>query len=164
MGVHSMSSVKTMEEMLEKYCYHKSRSIFLEKEKRMLMQSYPEERMFHSDFFDKYTKIDNGNKRGKAQENKHSISIDDFEKFRNQKIKKIDNELSQSNYQIEIIDDSLNMIKEYNERYKIVIEGYYIKKIRMEDIAEMTHTSRSRCYELCKEAIAHMAKMVFGDS
>ena len=75
----------------------------------------------------------------------------------------VDKELAQIRYLTETIDTSLELVREFNERYKIILESFYIHKVRMEDIAEMIHTSRSRCYELCKEALGFMARIVFGE-
>lgn len=73
------------------------------------------------------------------------------------------NELEQIKDSLELVDVALTILKDYNERYRVILENHYIKGVRMEDIAETIHTSRSRCYELCKEALTHMANMIFGE-
>ena len=78
-------------------------------------------------------------------------------------IKKLENELSQLQHKIDTIEIGLKLIGEYNERYKIIIESHYLHNVRIEDIADMTHMSRSRCYELCNSAVTYMTRIVFGD-
>jgi len=160
-----MNNTKMMENMLEKYRYYKSRNIFLEKEKRRLIRDVMENDSGKNSAGLSVIsfKTTNWEMKEKTTVYGNESSNNELEKVQDLKIKVIENEISQNNYLVEIIEDSLKMIGEYNERYKILIEGYYIKKIRMEDIAQMTHTSRSRCYELCKEAVACMSKIIFGE-
>lgn len=137
-----MDNIKLMEEMLNRYNYFKSRNILLEKKKRFLQNSSSGELENHT---------------------KMISNLFDYDNPEDQDISKIDNDIKKNNYAISIIDSSLDMLKQYDERYMIIIEYYYIKKVRMEDIAEITHMCRSRCYELRKEAIMYMAKITFGD-
>ena len=76
---------------------------------------------------------------------------------------RFESELSQLIHKLDIIESCLKMVGEYNERYKYIIESHYINNVRIEDIADMTHMSRSRCYELCNEAISYMSRIIFGD-
>lgn len=77
---------------------------------------------------------------------------------------KMEKELSQLRHLLDVVDTSLEMVGDFSKRYKIIIESRYLKNVRMEDLADMTHISRSRCYELCKEAVAYMAKIAFGEN
>lgn len=61
-----------------------------------------------------------------------------------------------------IVEDSLEVMGKYHEKYKVILESYYIRGESMEDIAENLHLSRSRCYELCKKAVEYMDSVVFG--
>lgn len=79
-------------------------------------------------------------------------------------IKKLETELSQLKHKIDTIEISLKMTGDFDERYKIIIELHFFKNIRIEDIADMTHMSRSRCYELCNEAVTYMTRIVFGEN
>lgn len=78
-------------------------------------------------------------------------------------IKKLQSELSQLKYRTDMVEMGLKLAGEYNERYKIILEARYFNNVRIEDIADMTHMSRSRCYELCNEAAAYMSRIIFGD-
>lgn len=73
-------------------------------------------------------------------------------------------EYNQLNYMVSIVEDGLNLLENINLKYKIIIEKHYINSVRMEDIAENMHISRSRCYELCKEAVLWMTKVVYGEN
>jgi hypothetical protein len=76
---------------------------------------------------------------------------------------KFELELSQLIHKLNIIESCLKMVGEYNERYKYILESHYINNVRIEDIADMTYMSRSRCYELCNEAISYMSRIIFGE-
>jgi hypothetical protein len=71
-------------------------------------------------------------------------------------------ELSLLEYKIDTVETCLKLTGEYNERYKIIVESHYFYNVRIEDIADMTHMSRSRCYELCNEAVAYMTRIICG--
>lgn len=63
-----------------------------------------------------------------------------------------------------LVEDAVDMLGSIDFRYKRIIEEYYIKNCRMEDIAAEIHVSRSKCYEFCKEAIAVMEKVILGNA
>ncbi len=73
-------------------------------------------------------------------------------------------EFNQLNYLVSIVEDGLHLLESINLKYKVIIEKHYINSVRMEDIADNMHISRSRCYELCKEAVIWMAKVVYGEN
>ncbi len=62
-----------------------------------------------------------------------------------------------------VAEDALNMLEQVDERYRAIINDYYIKSCRMEDIAEKMHISRSKCYELCGEAAEMLSKVLAGE-
>jgi DNA-directed RNA polymerase specialized sigma subunit len=71
-------------------------------------------------------------------------------------------ELDQLESKIDMVDTCIGLVELFNERYKYIIESHYFNHVRIEDIAEMTHMSRSRCYELRDEATTYMARIVYG--
>lgn len=62
-----------------------------------------------------------------------------------------------------IVEDSLNMLEEIDRKYRVIIEEHYINGNRMENVADIIHISRSRCYDLRSEAIRWVARVVFGE-
>ncbi len=77
-------------------------------------------------------------------------------------VNEIKKELSVLRFYTLIVDDSLTVLEKINPKYKIIIERYYISSESMDNVASMIHLSRSRCYNLCKDAIQYMARIVFG--
>ena len=74
----------------------------------------------------------------------------------------LESELSVLEYKIDTVDTCLKLTGEYNERYKSIVESHYFYNVRIEDIADMNHICRSRCYELCNEAVAYMTRIICG--
>jgi hypothetical protein len=87
---------------------------------------------------------------GTAQENRDEID-------------RLEIELSRLEHKADVIETGMKMAGEYNERYKYILEAHFINNVRIEDIADMTHMSRSRCYELCNEAVLYLSKIIFGE-
>jgi hypothetical protein len=87
---------------------------------------------------------------GTAQENRDEID-------------RLEIELSRLEHKADVIETGLKMAGEYNERYKYILEAHFLNNVRIEDIADMTHMSRSRCYELCNEAVLYLSKIIFGE-
>lgn len=71
-------------------------------------------------------------------------------------------ELKKLNFYVALIDDGMDTLKRINEKYGIVVEGYYISNTSIEAIADSIHLSRTRCYELRREGISCMADIIYG--
>lgn len=167
-----MDKFARMEELLKRHKYNKARMIFLENHLKRLT---PEN---HDDYI-----------QGKVYRNGHSESAPLFVMEAGEEIALLnkveetayeykekcqsnyntaryetENELLQLKYSINMVEDGLDIIDRIQKKYKTVIEMYYINNSRMEDIADCIHISRSRCYELCKEAVGWMANVVYGEN
>lgn len=77
-------------------------------------------------------------------------------------VNEIKKELSVLRFYTLIVEDSLAVLEKINPKYKIIIERYYVNSESMDNVAKMIHLSRSRCYNLCKDAVQYMARIVFG--
>lgn len=75
----------------------------------------------------------------------------------------IEEELEFLRYMTGVIDDALGIIRYMDEKYVLILKSYFIDHLSMEDIADSIHMSRSRCYELCREAVGCLDRVVYGD-
>ncbi|MCX7710058.1 MAG: hypothetical protein N2484_09425 [Clostridia bacterium] len=71
-------------------------------------------------------------------------------------------ELKRLKYSTGLVEDALDILDGLDRKQKMVVERFYISGHRMEDIAYDVHISRSRCYELCKEALEVLENVIYG--
>lgn len=71
-------------------------------------------------------------------------------------------ELELLRYITGVVEDGLDVLDLLDEKYKAILEQHYLERIRMEEIADCMHISRSRCYDLCREAVVWLDKVVNG--
>jgi DNA-directed RNA polymerase specialized sigma24 family protein len=95
------------------------------------------------------SKMDNLNKIAKEDKSNAKLNLE--------------KELSELEYRIEAGEICLKLLGEYSERHRFIVESHYLNNVRIEDIADMTHMSRSRCYELCSEATSYITRIFYGD-
>ncbi|MCX7710059.1 MAG: hypothetical protein N2484_09430 [Clostridia bacterium] len=165
-----MEGFKLMEDTLKKHKFHKERIIFLENHlKRLCPESYDdyiEYKMFSPDCLGAAPKFFMDKGEEVAQLNNVESTAEEYKekclKEYHQAKMEIEREISRLRYCTSIIEDALNMLEGVNEKYGVIIKRYYIHKNRMEDIADSMHISRSRCYEMCKEAVKWMTRIVYG--
>ncbi len=142
-----MESEIIMKDLLKQYSFYKDRKVMLER-RSVYLQSLIEN---EGDDFDK------GIYKGPLDEYlnkaKDEIAIE---------LHSIQNEMPKITYLLGKVDLALAMVAGYDEKYKLIIESFYIKKIRMENISDSMHISRSSCYEIKNKAISYMAKVIFG--
>lgn len=157
-------------EMLREYTVNKDRISFLENCMRHLTpeidSEYIESRMFSKGDSGKTSKFiivggEEVSKLNKVEETAQIYSIICDKEYRHGVYENI-NELKELNFITRMIESTLEIIGRSHKRYKIILERYYINNESMEEIAESLHLSRSRCYELCKEAVSYMVKLVYG--
>lgn len=74
----------------------------------------------------------------------------------------VEQDLERLRYTKEVLDDALNALKEIDNRGYKVVERHYLHGIRIEDIADLMYMSRSRCYEISKEAVNQLTEFMFG--
>lgn len=149
-----MNNIDLLEQLLKEYSYLNQRIKFMEKLQKNYFEITSGNNKSKRDLI--YNKKDFS--LNKSHLDKQDIIIEDII----DKINYVENELERLKYIKRITDDCLEMLKSTNERYYKVVEKYYIHKVRMEDIAVMLYISRSRCYEICKNAIKEMAEFMFG--
>ena len=130
-----MTNCELLENLLKQYSLYKSRIVFLDKQQKSLSKEIYEH-IYNETEEIVYTK----------------------------KVKEMSEELSRLRYLMNTIEESIFMVNEIDKRYKTIIQKYYIYNVRMEDIAELLHLSRSRCYELFKESLQAMSKIMFGNA
>lgn len=121
--------------MLKQYGIHKSRIVFLEKQLNILSEEV------YDNFYYELKK-----------------------KEYSEKINEMRKEYSQLKYLKDTLEDSICMASEIDERFKIIIHKYFLNNVRMEDIADHLHISRSRCYELYKKSLTTISKIMFGNA
>lgn len=71
-------------------------------------------------------------------------------------------ELSSLYKSINIVEEALNVLKDVNENYHLIISEHFINHVRVEDLEEMLGLSRSRCYELRKRSIEELTVILMG--
>lgn len=165
-----MKEFDSMIKMLTEYRVNKERIEFLERHVKHFAaetyKDYIEGKMLAPGHSGKTLKMIEYNNEEVAQLNKVEETAVSYccecENDYKDSVKSIMNEISRLKYSVSIIEDCLEIIGKTHERYKVLLEKYYIQEVSMEDIAEMLHLSRSRCYELCKEAVKHMVRIVYG--
>ena len=156
--------------LLREYTISKERISFLENRIKHLTpeahSDYIESKMFASGYSGKTTKYMVVGKEEVAKLNKVEETAETYKSNCDREYRKavseIMEELLRLKYMALMVEDSLESIGRLHERYKILLERYYINNESMEEIAESLHLSRSRCYELCKEAVRYMAKLLYG--
>lgn len=166
-----MLQIGSMEELLKKYKLYKERAAFLEKHLEGLApethKDFIEYRMFSSGYTGTAPKFIMEDEEEVAELNKvESTAFEyrekcerEYHEARNQ----IESELSELRYCISIIEDGLDTIERIDSKYRTIIERYYVKGNRIEDIAHFLGMSRSGCYKLCKESIKQMERLIFGE-
>lgn len=141
-----MESEKIMRELLKLYRFYKNRKVMLERRCAYLQSLIENE----GDDFERIFKCTLDEYLNKTKDEivteLHNINI----------------EIQKKTYLMEKVDLALAMAADYDEKYKLIIESFYIKNIRMEDISDSMHISRSSCYEIKNKAISYMAKVIFG--
>lgn len=166
-----MKELKLIEDLLKKYEYNKVRIVFLQNQKQRVKteesSEYIKSKMFRRGFSGSIPKLvfDRGEEIAKLNQVEET-AINYKEKIQeeyNRAMQEMDKEIKQLQYTIEIIDDSLELLKTINEKYHEILQKNFIHKCNMEDIADSMHMSRSRCYELRKSALELVVRIVFGD-
>ena len=141
-----MESEKIMKDLLKQYRFFKDRKVMLER-RRTYLQSLVENEEDDIEGINKFPLDEYLNM------NKDEIAIE---------LLSIQSEMPKITYLLGKVDLALAMVAGYDEKYKLIIESFYIKNIRMENISDSMHISRSSCYELKNKAISYMAKVIFG--
>lgn len=167
-----MDGLQRIEEILKKYKYNKVRVVFLENQmKRLTPEAYDDyivSRAYKQGIPESAPIFVKEKDEEVALLNKVEETACEYKaKCRSDYLnarKETLNEIMQLNYLVSMVEDGLDLLESINLKYKIVIEKYYINNSRMEDIADHMHISRSRCYELCKEAILWMTRLVYGEN
>ncbi len=165
-----MNELQKLEDALKKYKYNKARLGFLENQLKHLVpethEDYIMSRAYRPGLSGATPVFVIENDEEVAMLNKIEETACEYRtKCRtnySQARTETQEELTQLNYQVSIVEDGLRLLESINLKYKVIIERHYINSVRMEDIAENMHISRSRCYELCKEAVAWMSRVVYG--
>lgn len=168
----SMKRAEKVGELLKKYRYNKARLVFLENQlKRLVPES-------HEDYIESraFKPGDSGNAPlfvmeggeeiaalNKIEETAYEYRDRCRSNYRSARLE-TRNEMLRLSYSVSIVEDGLEILDRVNGKYKTVIEKYYIGGGRMEDIADELHMSRSRCYDLCKEAVRWLARVVYGEN
>lgn len=167
-----MDNFFRMEELLKKHKYNKARMIFLEYQLKRLTPETHEDYIMskaykpgHSETAPLFV-MEAGEEialLNKVEETAYKYKEKCSSDY-NTVWSETQNEILQLKYYITIVEDGMGILERINTKYKTVIEMYYINSSRMEDIADCIHISRSRCYELCKEAVRWMARVVYGEN
>ncbi len=159
-----------IEKILREYRVNKQRISFLENQIRHmtpeLYQDYIESKMFVRGSSDKILKLAVVNGEEVAVLNTVEETADNYrrhcENEYREAVNSIKKEISRLHNSVCIVEDSLDALGESNEKYRTLLEKYYLQGESMEEIAEILHLSRSRCYDLCKKAVQYMEMVVFG--
>lgn len=167
-----MSRYEIIEGLLKKYKYNNARKKFLECQLKHLTleghNEYNTGEMYKSDYSGVILKFILDNKEEDAKLNKVEETVEQYKdrcyKEFLEAREETENELKELNYYITLVEDGLNMLEIENEKYKLIIEGYYINNSSMENIADSIHISRSRCYELRKEAVKWITMVMYGNN
>ena len=166
-----MDKLTRMEDLLKKHKYNKARMIFLENHLKRLTsenhddyiqsKAYKAGRSESAPLFvmEAGKEIALLNKVEETAYEYREKCQSNYDTARSE----TESELQQLKYSVNIVEDGLDIVGRVHKKYKTVIEMYYINSSRMEDIADCIHISRSRCYELCKEAVGWMASVVYGE-
>lgn len=161
-----------MEKILREYRVNKQRISFLENQIRRMTpeldKDYIESKMFARGHSDKTLKLAIVKGEEVAVLNNVEETADNYrlhcENEYREAINCLRNEIFRLHNAVYIVEDSLDALGESNEKYRTLLEKYYLQGESMEEIAEILHLSRSRCYELCKKAVEYMEMVVFGTS
>ncbi len=146
-----MDNIKLLEQLLKQYPYINLRMQHLE---RLMTNNSTEESTA------KDSKYIHGNC---LISNSVSVEQDKIITIAVNKLSNIKHELNNTKYIYRMLEDFMNLLKMTDKKSYTVMEKHYIHKVRMEDIADILYISRSRCYEIRKNAIFKMSKYVFGD-
>lgn len=165
-----MKELDSIVKMLAEYRFNKERIDFLERHvKRFTPEThvdYIESKMYGPGYSGKTLKMAVVNNEETALLNKVEETAENYrhdcENDYKNSVRSILREISRLKYLVSTVEDSLEIIGKSHQKYKALLEKYYIYGENMEDIAEELHLSRSRCYGLCKEAIKYMVRMVGG--
>ena len=166
-----MDTVKSVKELLSKHRYNKARVAFLENQIKKIVpethDEYIEYRMFEGGYTGETPMFVMERGEEVSRLNKVEATSQEYrkncEKEYGKALKETEEELKKLKYFTMIIEEALEVLDRLDMKYKAIIEGYYINTSRMEDIAQSIHISRSRCYDLRKEAIKCMARIIYGD-
>jgi len=165
-----MKELDSIEKMLVEYRFNKERIDFLEKQIGRLTpetySDYIEGKMFSPGYSGKTLRIEVLNNEEVAMLNKVEETAENYSRnceaeYKNS-LKSIMDEMSKFKYLASVVEDSLEIIGKSHEKYKLILEKYYINGESMEDVAESLHLSCSRCYGLCKEAVKYMERIIYG--
>lgn len=77
-------------------------------------------------------------------------------------VREMETELKGLKYRVGLVEDALGILQGLDRKQKVIAERFYIAGDRMEEIACDVHMSRSRCYELCKEALEVLENVIYG--
>lgn len=167
-----MNRFQAMEELLKKHKFNKERIGFIENHLRRFkaesFEDYIQYRMFSTDHLGAAPKFIMEGDEEVAQLNNVELTAQEYRDkckrdYENAKTE-LEKELRELKYYTSVIDDALDMLENMNEKYGIIVKRYYIYRNRMEDIADSIHISRSRCYEMSKEAVRWMIRIVYGNN
>lgn len=166
-----MKYIKLIEDLLKNYEYNKVRVTFLRNQIQRLSSEeeneYIRSKMLKGGYSGKVTRFVIENCKEVATLNHVEATADNYKEKIEEEYKmvlrEIEQEIKQLSYDISIIDDSLELIKGINEKYYIILKQNYVHKCPMEIVAESMHMSRSRCYELRKQAVELIVKIVYGE-
>lgn len=166
-----MNSIYKIETLLRDYRLGKARISILENQIKRLVpeahEDYIEYRMYERGYSGATPKFIIEQGKEVAELNKVEATALEYKKkcqkeYREAK-REMEKELKELIYNTSIVEDCMEILYRINEKYKKIIEGYYINNVRIEDMADSMHISRSRCYELCKEALRCLSRVIFGD-
>lgn len=167
-----MNRNKIIESLLKKHKFNKERIIFLEHHLKRFSpevhEDYIEYKMFAPGYSGDTPKfvLDLGvevAQLNKVEETACEYQAKCSKEYNDAKVE-TEKELKMLRYYTEVIEDGLNTLRRINEKHWIILDKYYINNYRMEDIAEMIHVSRSRCYDMCKEGIKWMTALIYGEN
>lgn len=165
-----LDRMEVVGEMLRKYKFNKERMKFLQNQIKRLTpethKDYIECRMFSPGQWEETARMVMEDGEEVALLNKVELTAEEYkrkcEKAYKDAKNEIENELRSLEYYTAIVEDGLETLDRISNRYKYIVEEYYIKNKSMEDIACSIHVSRSRCYEICKEGVKLVARVIYG--
>lgn len=166
-----MKYTKLIEDLLKNYEYNKVRVAFLRNQIQRLTSEeaneYIRSKMLQGGYSGKVTRFVMEKNREVAKLNQVEATADNYKEKIQEEYKmalhEIDQEIKQLSYDIGIVDDSLELIRGINEKYYKILHKNYVHKCPMENVADSMHISRSRCYELRKQALELIVRIVFGE-
>lgn len=167
-----MESFKRVEDALKKYKFDKERIGFLENHlKRLKPEShdnYIEYKMFSPGYSGAGPKFVMEGGEEVAQLNHVEATAQEYrekclEEYEQARLE-LEKEIKRLRFSTTIVEDGLTMLESINEKYGVIVKRYYINRNRMEDIADAMHISRSRCYELGKEAVKWLVRIIYGNN